>query len=114
MRITKKQLRRIIKEERARLEKQKAARRPLKESIADMQDYQELIERFADQLATNFSEDMSGMYDDEPDMFNQPRDEWEQEISAASNSLAGLITQAINKAVGQVEAELHDGQFSRR
>ena len=114
MRITKKQLSRIIKEERTRLEKQKASQRPLKESIADMQDYQQLIERFADQLATNFAEDMSGMYDDEPDMFSQTRDQWEQEISAASNALAGLVTQAINKTVGELEAELHDGQFSMR
>ena len=45
MKITKKQLRRIIKEERARLEKQRANRRPLKESIADMQDYETLIEK---------------------------------------------------------------------
>lgn len=114
MKITKKQLRRIIKEERARLEKQKADRRPLKESIADMQDYQNLIETFADQLAANFEEDMSGMYDEEPDMFSQSRDEWEQEISAASGALMKLVTQAINKTVGELEAELHDGQFSMR
>ncbi len=114
MKITKKQLRRIIKEERARLEKQRANRRPLKESIADMQDYETLIEKFAEQLAANFENDMSGMYDEEPDMFSQPRDEWEQEISAASNSLVGLITQAINKTIGQVEKELHFGEFSRR
>lgn len=114
MRITKKQLRRIIKEERARLEKQKASRRPLKESIADMQDYQNLIETFADQLAANFEEDMSGMYDEEPDMFSQSRDEWEREISAASGALVKLVAQAINKTIGELEAELHDGQFSMR
>ena len=114
MKITKKQLRRIIKEERARLEKQRTARRPLKESIADMQDYQSLIEGFADQLTANFEEDMLGMYDDEPDMFNQQPDEWAQEVSAASNALVERLTQAINKAVGELEAELHDGQFSMR
>lgn len=114
MKITKKQLRRIIKEERARLEKQRANRRPLKESVTDMRHYEEQTDVISYDIAELFYEDMVGMYDEEPEMFgDRPRAAWEQEVAAAQAKLEQMVQQAIIKAVQGVEQGLHDGQFSK-
>lgn len=104
MKITKRQLRRIIKEEKAKL---------LRESISDMAEYQKQLETFAQQVSNNFGEDMLGLFDEDPGMFQgrSTRSEWQEQVTYAQQELdTGLVT-AIEEAINQVETRLHDGQF---
>ena len=113
MKITKRQLRRIIKEERAKMEKKRSLK-PLKESVTDMRHYEEQTDVVSFDIAELFFEDMIGMYDEDPEMFgDRPRAAWEQEVAAAQAKLEQMVQQAIIKAVQNVEQGLHDGQFSR-
>lgn len=113
MKITKNQLKRIIKEERAKLEKERSLK-PLKESVTDMRHYEEQTDVISFDIAELFFEDMIGMYDEEPEMFgDRPRAAWEQEVAAAQAKLEQMVQQAIIKAVQNVEQGLHDGQFSK-
>ena len=113
MKITKNQLKRIIKEERAKLEKKRSLK-SLKESVTDMRHYEEQTDVISFDIAELFFEDMIGMYDEEPEMFgDRPRAAWEQEVAAAQAKLEQMVQQAIIKAVQNVEQGLHDGQFSK-
>jgi len=110
MKITKRQLRRIIKEERAKINKRPKA---LKESVTDMRHYEEQTDVISFDIAELFFEDMTGLYDEEPEMFgDRPRAAWEQEVAAAQSALETAVQQAIIKAVQDVEQGLHDGKFS--
>ena len=111
MKITKRQLRRIIQEERAKINK---PAKPLKESVTDMRHYEEQTDVISFDIAELFFEDMIGLYDEEPEMFgDRPRAAWEQEVAAAQSALETAVQQAIIKAVQDVEQGLHDGKFSR-
>jgi hypothetical protein len=109
MKITKRQLARIIKEERQKLLKTNA----LKESVTDMRHYEEAIDAATFDIAEQFKEDMSSLYDAN-DGFAQSGMEWEREVDAAAQALDQRMTQAIAEVIRAVEAELHDGQFSRK
>jgi len=103
MKITKRQLRRIIKEEKAKL---------LRESVADMQGYEALIERYASQLSDNFGEDMMTLFDEEPQAFSgQSKMDWQEQVTYAQQELETGIAHAIAKAIEEVEVSLHDGQY---
>ena len=60
MKITKRQLRRIIKEEKAKL---------LRESIADMSNYQDMFEQMALKISDVFYDDMMKLFEEEPEAF---------------------------------------------
>tara|TARA_Y100000992_G_C21266403_1_gene494180 strand:- start:890 stop:1312 length:423 start_codon:yes stop_codon:yes gene_type:complete len=114
MKITKKQLRRIIKEERARLEKRRTRRRALRESIADMVQYEEMMEKVASQLSDNFGEDMMALFDEEPEAFEgSSKMDWQEQVTYAQQELDTGIPEAIRRAIEQVEMNLHDGQYAR-
>ena len=114
MKITKKQLRRIIKEERARLEKRRTRRRALRESIADMVQYEEMMEKVASQLSDNFGEDMMALFDEEPEAFEgSSKMDWQEQVTYAQQELDTRIPEAIRRAIEQVEMKLHDGQYAR-
>jgi len=113
MKITKRQLRRIIKEEKQKL---------LKETVADMIEYEELIGNYATQISNNFGEDMMTLYDEEPDAFavpdpegsgmvRVPKDVWQQQVVYAQQELDSGIVDAISRVIEQVEMQLHDGQY---
>ena len=103
MKISKRQLKRIIKEEKAKL---------LRESVADMQQYEGLIERYASQLSDNFGEDMMTLFDEEPQAFEgQTKMDWQEQVTYAQQELETGIAHAITKAIEEVEMNLHDGQY---
>ncbi len=113
MRITKRQLKRIIKEEKQKL---------LKETIADMVEYEELIGNVATQISDKFGEDMMMLYDEEPEAFavpsqsgsgmtQVPKDVWQQQVVYAQQELDSGIVSAISRVIEQVEMQLHDGQY---
>lgn len=104
MKITKRQLRRIIKEEKARL---------IRESVSDMADYQRNIERVAEQISSNFGEDMLNMFDEDPGMFQgrSTRTEWESQVALAQQEIDTGIVAAIEAVINEIEMSLHDGQY---
>ena len=71
MKITKTQLRRIIKEEKAKL---------LKESVTDMRKYEEKTDVISLDLAELFHDDMRALFDQAPDMIKSSREEWNREV----------------------------------
>jgi len=109
MKITKNQLRKIIKEEQAKLQKKQ-----LKESVTDMRHYEDMIEDAAFNISERFMSDMGSMYEEEPEAFSQSVQEWNKETLNASSDLERRISLAVAQAVQAVEQDLHDGQYSTR
>ena len=107
MKVTKNQLRRIIREEKAKLQKKQ-----LKESVTDMRHYEDMIEDAAFNISERFMSDMGGMYEEEPGAFQQSVQEWNKETLKASSDLERRISLAVAQAVQAVEQDLHDGQYS--
>ena len=103
MKITRRQLRKIIKEEKAKL---------LRESIADMADYQDMMENYANNISDKFYDDMMKLFEEEPEAFQgSSRLDWDQQVVYAQQELDTGIVAAIEKVIQEVEMQLHDGQY---
>ena len=103
MKITKRQLRRIIKEEKAKL---------LRESVADMTEYQDMMENYANNISDKFYEDMMKLFEEEPEAFEgSSRLDWDQQVVYAQQELDTGIVAAIERVIQEVEMQLHDGQY---
>ena len=102
MKITKRQLKRIIKEERAKL---------LQEELDPY--YQEKVKEAVENIAGLWGEDQESLFDQQPDMFagRSTREDWILQIDSAYDVLVEEIMKAIQGAFSKVENELHDGQF---
>jgi len=96
MRITKRQLRRIIKEEKQKL---------MRETIADMMS----IEGAIDNLTADFQSQMDGLFREDPEMFagRSTEKEWKLQVDGATEMLANELARTVER----VESMLHDGQF---
>lgn len=116
MKITKRQLRRIIKEEKAKL---------LRESVTDMRHYEEAADQAAIDMSDLFYNDMMKMYDEEPEAFaaqdpngsgmaRPDRSVWEQQVVYAQQEIDTAVARSIVEAIQSVEARLHDGEFFDR
>ena len=103
MRITKRQLKRMIREEK----------KLLKESVTDMVDVELIIEDAVTELADLFGDLMSDLFDEDPEMFagRSTREEWDAQIYEAQQKVASYMTDGIYTGIQRVESELHDGQF---
>ena len=108
MKITKRQLRRIIKEEKAKLQKKQ-----LKESVTDMRHYEDMIETASFDISERFMLDMGDLFDAETTSFSQSIQEWNKETLAAGSDLDRRIVYAISQAVKDVETDLHNGKYSK-
>tara|TARA_B100000683_G_C12213347_1_gene441762 strand:- start:13 stop:336 length:324 start_codon:yes stop_codon:yes gene_type:complete len=103
MKLSKRQLRRIIKEEKAKL---------LRETIADMANYQDMFEQMALKISDVFYDDMMKLFEEEPEAFQgSSREDWEQQVVYAQQELDTGIASAIAKVVEEIEMQLHDGQY---
>tara|TARA_B100000131_G_scaffold298870_1_gene318735 strand:- start:177 stop:500 length:324 start_codon:yes stop_codon:yes gene_type:complete len=103
MKITKRQLRRIIKEEKAKL---------LRESVADMTNYQDMFEEASMKIADQFQTDMMSLFDEEPEAFEgSSRMDWDQQVVYALQEMETGIASAIERVVQEIEMNLHDGQY---
>ena len=111
MKISKRQLRRIIKKEKVKL---------LRESVADMRHFEEAADKSAERMSDLFYNDMMKLYEEEPDfLFVGQRgaiekDVWEQNVVYASQELKTSISFAIAQAIKEIEVKLHDGRYHRR
>ncbi len=106
MKITKRQLIKIIKEEKAKLQ-----RKQLKESVADMQEYESMIEEVSMNLAEMFMRDMEALYEEEPGQIEVSPEEWGDEVYAAGGELQQAITSALNQAITSYETDLIGGKY---
>ncbi len=104
MKITKRQLKRIIKEERAKL---------LREELDPY--YQEKVKEAVENIAGLWAEDQEALFDQQPDMFagSSTREEWILQIDTAYDVLVEEIMQAIHGSFDKVENKLHDGQWAK-
>jgi len=104
MKITKRQLRRIIQEERDRL---------LSETIADTGLFEVAIREAALQVSDMFGESMMRLFDEDPEMFKgrSTQEEWQAQVTGAQQLLDTGIVTAIEEKIQEVENMLHDGQF---
>ena len=111
MKITKRQLRRIIKEEKARI---------LRESVADMRHFEEAADQAAERISDLFYNDMMKLYEEEPDflLVGQrgaiEKDDWEQQVVYAQQEIDTGVSSAILRALEEVETRLHDGRYFSR
>ena len=129
MKVTQRQLKRIIKEEKTKLLREirgggrspkklpeshrlrlrkifKTKRaRPMNETVADMRDMEEAVYV----LSQTFAEMMLRLFEEDPEMFEgrSTKEEWDQQVSAATDELE----QTLGAAVERVETMLHDGQY---
>jgi hypothetical protein len=106
MKISKRQLKKIIKEEKKKL---------LKESIVDMVDVEGMILASATELSEVFADLMITLFDEDPAMFSgrSTKEEWEWQVDEATMMAGDYIMDGINKAIQRAETELHDGKFRR-
>lgn len=103
MKITKRQLRQIIKEEKAKL---------LRESIADMDEYVTAADNAAMNISEKFGDDMMKLFEEEPEAFQgQSRMDWEEQVVYAQQEIDTGVSSAILRMLEEIETRLHDGQF---
>jgi hypothetical protein len=114
MKVTKRQLRRIIKEEKTRVSKGHR-RQLLRESIADMVDFENLTTSAAESISNLFEEEMGAAWQDDPAMYadHSTEEQWLDQTAMAASDLNDRIITAINKEIGAVEMMLDDGQYFR-
>ena len=108
MKITKEQLRTIIKEEKAKL---------LKESISDMSPVANDVGLAVSQIVDGFGDQMSALWDEDPAMMRGQgytnRSEWDSQVGSAELDLEDALQNIINKTIERIETQLHDGQYYR-
>ena len=94
-------------------EARRRPRRVIKETVADMTEYQNLIEKMAMQLTNNFGEDMMKLFTEDPEMFQgrSTEQDWEQQVVSAQQEVETGIATAIEKKIEEIEMNLHDGQY---
>ena len=109
MRVTKRQLSRLIKKNQGRL---------LKETIMDTSLMQDVLGSFPETMAGAFGDQMMQFFweedAEETDTFRDTSEaQWEQEVHSAEQALVTILVEAIEKAVTDTETMLHDGQFRK-
>ncbi len=105
MRITKRQLKRIIREERTRL---------LKESMTDMTDVQEAINKASMAVGDVFHRKMIALFDEAPEMLSDVTDErgrWEAMVNDAVLEVDTGIDTAIENVLQEIEDRLINGDY---
>ena len=105
VKITKRQLRRIIKEEKRKL---------LRESLSDTQFIQKQLEQI-DNIVGAWAEQLDGMFEEDPEAFagRSTKEQWIQQVDDAHDALSKAIKALAAREMERVEMELHDGQFTR-
>ena len=106
MKISKRQLKRIIKEEKAKI---------LKETVADMVQVDTTISQASAGIAEQFMDLMYQLFDEDPEMFagRSTQTEWENQVDEATHELETDLREAMGDVIERIETQLHDGQYQR-
>tara|TARA_B100000424_G_C22612416_1_gene341137 strand:- start:175 stop:480 length:306 start_codon:yes stop_codon:yes gene_type:complete len=100
MKITKRQLKRIIKEEKAKL---------LGESVTDMTRFEDTVKQAMELVSEQFREDMYELLDE--GMLNLDATDPEMSINEATGQVYIQLKRVINEVVQKVEADLIGGRY---
>ena len=106
MKVSKKQLRKIIREEKARL---------LKESIVDMVSFEDVIQEASRLVGDAFLEHMNRLPGESPEVLEDMGiDEltWEDALNEAVVDLDSAVGNAIADTVQNIEAALTSGDYA--
>ena len=106
MKVSKKQLRKIIQEERTRL---------LKEQLTDSTDWQNLLESVVHQVSDKFGEDMQILFSEDPGAFEgrSTQDEWDEQVHNAMLEMDTTLVRVMEQEIADIEARLHGGDYTR-
>jgi hypothetical protein len=104
MKLKSKQLRKIIREEKNRF---------LRETVADMREFQDALENASNDISDRFGEDMMTLFDEDPAMFDghSTKAEWQQQVTYAQQELDTGLVHAMEEKIQEIETMLHDGQY---
>ena len=100
MKITKRQLKRIIKEEKAKL---------LGESVTDMTRFEDTVKQAMELVSEQFREDMYELLDE--GMLNLDATDPEMSINEATGQVYIQLKRVINEVVQKIEADLIGGRY---
>jgi len=106
MKVTKKELRKIIREEKSRL---------LRESIVDMVSMEDVITKASGMIGDAFMEHMFTLSSEDPDVLaDLGIDEvaWEDAVNEAVHDLDSSVGNAIAEAIQNIEAALTSGDYA--
>ena len=103
MKLTKAKLKRIIKEETAKI---------LRENEFDPIQYEHVAGEAADKTYALFVQDMMQQWED-GEAYGATEQEWKQRIESAEESLKVKVMEAIDEAIEQVSTEVSDGRAAR-
>ena len=101
MKITKRQLKRIIKEEKAKL---------LGESVTDMTRFEDTVKQAMELVSEQFREDMYELLD-EGMLDNLDATDPEMSINEATGQVYIQLKRVINEVVQKIEADLIGGRY---
>jgi hypothetical protein len=104
MKISKRRLKRIIKEEKMLLQ----------ESMTDMIEVESAIEKAAQSVGNIFMDKMYQMFDEAPELLGDlahDRNVWEDRVADAVLEVDTSVAHAMEKAVQEIEARLISGEF---
>ena len=101
MKITKRQLKRIIKEEKAKL---------LRESVTDMSRFEDTVKQAMELVSERFREDMFELLD-EGMLDNLDVTDPEMSINEATGQVYIQLKRVINEVVQKIEADLIGGRY---
>ena len=105
MRITKRQLKRIIREERAHL---------LKESMTDMTEVQDIIEQASRAVGDIFLRKMIALFDEGPEILSDVTTDkglWEDMVNDAVLEVDSGVNAAIENVLQEIEGRLINGGY---
>ena len=100
MKITKRQLKKIIREEKAKL---------LRESVTDMIQFENTVDQALGLIMDEFYENMTELLLEPGPLQDLP--DGEQSINEATASIYSRVKKAINDIVMEVESELISGKY---
>ena len=101
MKITKRQLKRIIKEEKAKL---------LRESVTDMSRFEDTVKQAMELVSERFREDMFELLD-EGMLDDLDATDPEMSINEATGQVYIQLKRVINEVVQKIEADLIGGRY---
>jgi hypothetical protein len=88
-------------------------RRAIKETVADMAQWESKLEEVARGISDMFYDDMMKLFTEDPEMFQgrSTEQEWEQQVVYAQQEIDTGVVAAIEAKIEEIETMLHDGQY---
>ena len=82
-------------------------------SIADMKDFEDLVQTAADDVADRFVAQMIELFNEDPAMFEgrSTHEEWKSQVDNAMDWIQDAVGFVIREQIEMAETMLHDGQF---